>query len=58
MGLWQRSELSALLTYNFPALAERNSKDMKWKKLERETQRNRDVIWLIDRFAAQLQDHR
>ncbi len=32
LGLWQRSELSALLTHNFPALAERNSKDMKWKK--------------------------
>ncbi len=32
LGLWQRSELSGLLAYNFPALAERNSKDMKWKK--------------------------
>lgn len=32
MGLWRRSELSDLLAYNFPALAERNSKDMKWKK--------------------------
>lgn len=32
LGLWQRSDLSALLAYNFPTLAERNSKDMKWKK--------------------------
>lgn len=32
LGLWERSELSALLAHNFPALAERNSKDMKWKK--------------------------
>jgi len=32
LGLWNRSELSALLSYNFPALAERNTKDMKWKK--------------------------
>lgn len=32
LGLWNRSELSALLAYNFPALAERNQKDMKWKK--------------------------
>jgi len=32
LGLWKRSELSALLNYNFPALAARNTKDMKWKK--------------------------
>lgn len=32
LGLWQRAELSALLDYNFPNLAARNSKDMKWKK--------------------------
>lgn len=32
MGFWQRSELSEFLTYNFPKLAERNNKDMKWKK--------------------------
>ncbi|MGR9052606.1 MAG: nitrogen fixation protein NifQ [Gammaproteobacteria bacterium] len=32
LGLWNRSELTALLRYNFPALAERNVKDMKWKK--------------------------
>lgn len=32
LGLWNRRELSALLSYNFPALAARNNKDMKWKK--------------------------
>ncbi|MDO8828059.1 nitrogen fixation protein NifQ [Methylophaga sp.] len=32
LGLWQRSELSALISYNFPQLAESNSKNMKWKK--------------------------
>jgi nitrogen fixation protein NifQ len=32
LGLWSRSELSALLNHNFPELAVRNSKDMKWKK--------------------------
>lgn len=32
LGLWNRSELSALLAHNFPALAERNVNDMKWKK--------------------------
>lgn len=32
LGLWSRQELSALLTHNFPELAARNSKDMKWKK--------------------------
>lgn len=32
LGLWSRTDLSALLSHNFPQLAERNSKDMKWKK--------------------------
>ena len=32
LGLWSRGELSALLNYNFPELAARNNKDMKWKK--------------------------
>ncbi|MGZ8222607.1 MAG: nitrogen fixation protein NifQ [Methylobacter sp.] len=32
LGLWSRSQLSAMLQYNFPELAARNDKDMKWKK--------------------------
>lgn len=32
LGLWSRQELSAMLRHNFPQLAERNNKDMKWKK--------------------------
>ena len=32
LGLWSRKELSAMLSHNFPELAERNNKDMKWKK--------------------------
>ncbi|WP_417066831.1 nitrogen fixation protein NifQ [Niveibacterium terrae] len=32
MGLASRSELSALLAHYFPALAARNTGDMKWKK--------------------------
>ncbi|MCQ8103032.1 nitrogen fixation protein NifQ [Methylomonas sp. SURF-2] len=32
LGLWSRPELTALLKHNFPGLAERNHKDMKWKK--------------------------
>ncbi len=32
MGLWSRKELSDLLQRNFPALAVRNDRDMKWKK--------------------------
>lgn len=32
LGLWSRSQLSAMLQYNFPDLAARNNKDMKWKK--------------------------
>jgi nitrogen fixation protein NifQ len=32
MGLWSRTELSSLMQRNFPTLAERNDRDMKWKK--------------------------
>ncbi|MGZ8153346.1 MAG: nitrogen fixation protein NifQ [Methylococcaceae bacterium] len=32
LGLWSRSQLSEMLHYNFPELAARNDKDMKWKK--------------------------
>lgn len=32
LGLWSRSQLSAMLHYNFPELAAKNNKDMKWKK--------------------------
>jgi nitrogen fixation protein NifQ len=32
LGLWNRSELSQVLALNFPELANRNTKDMKWKK--------------------------
>jgi nitrogen fixation protein NifQ len=32
LGLWSRAQLSAMLRHNFPELAARNDKDMKWKK--------------------------
>jgi nitrogen fixation protein NifQ len=32
LGLWSRTDLSQLMTRNFPALAARNDRDMKWKK--------------------------
>lgn len=32
LGLWSRPQLTALLNYNFPELAARNTRDMKWKK--------------------------
>lgn len=32
LGLWSRKDLSALMQLNFPTLAARNDKDMKWKK--------------------------
>lgn len=32
LGLWSRSDLSGLMQHNFPALAGRNHRDMKWKK--------------------------
>ncbi|MCP5421006.1 MAG: nitrogen fixation protein NifQ [Gammaproteobacteria bacterium] len=32
LGLWSRGDLSALMTRNFPALAAKNNRDMRWKK--------------------------
>ena len=32
LGLWSRKDLSQLMLQNFPVLAARNDKDMKWKK--------------------------
>ncbi len=32
LGLWSRVDLSRLMTENFPLLAAKNVKDMKWKK--------------------------
>ncbi|MGB0723735.1 MAG: nitrogen fixation protein NifQ [Gammaproteobacteria bacterium] len=32
LGLWNRKDLSALMDTNFPTLAAKNHKDMKWKK--------------------------
>lgn len=32
LGLWSRKDLSELLWRNFPELARKNDKDMKWKK--------------------------
>ncbi len=32
LGLWQRSDLTQLMTRNFPALTALNTQDMKWKK--------------------------
>jgi nitrogen fixation protein NifQ len=32
LGLWERADLSKLMLQNFAPLAEKNNKDMKWKK--------------------------
>lgn len=32
LGLWSRRDLSELMARNFPALAAKNDRDMKWKK--------------------------
>lgn len=32
LGVWNRTSLSTLLQQNFPTLAAKNSRDMKWKK--------------------------
>lgn len=32
LGLWTRADLTALMRRNFPKLAARNDKDMKWKR--------------------------
>ena len=32
LGFWSRADLSQLMTENFPSLAAKNDRDMKWKK--------------------------
>jgi nitrogen fixation protein NifQ len=32
LGLWSRKDLTELLQHNFPGLAHKNDRDMKWKK--------------------------
>jgi nitrogen fixation protein NifQ len=32
LGLWSRADLSRLMNHNFPGLAAKNTRDMKWKK--------------------------
>jgi len=32
LGLWNRNDLTRLMNENFPALARKNDRDMKWKK--------------------------
>lgn len=32
LGLWSRTQLSAMMEHNFPTLAAKNDKNMKWKK--------------------------
>ncbi len=32
LGLWSRDDLSKLIQQNYPALAQKNDRDMKWKK--------------------------
>jgi nitrogen fixation protein NifQ len=32
LGLWSRADLSCLMRHNFPGLAAKNNRDMKWKK--------------------------
>ena len=32
LGLWSRADLSGLIAHNFPLLAARNNRNMKWKK--------------------------
>jgi len=32
LALWSRRDLSEMIKYNFPSLAEKNNRDMKWKK--------------------------
>ena len=32
LGLWSRNQLSAMMEHNFPSLAAKNDKNMKWKK--------------------------
>ena len=46
LGLWSRVDLSGLMTRNFPALAEKNTRDMKWKKFLYKQLCDRDGVYV------------
>lgn len=46
LGLWSRRDLSELMSRNFPALAARNDRDMKWKKFLYKQLCEREGIYL------------
>jgi nitrogen fixation protein NifQ len=54
LGLWSRRELSALMTRNFPTLAAKNDRDMKWKKFLYKQLCQQEGIYLCRAPACEL----
>lgn len=58
LGLWSRNDLSRLMNYNFPVLAELNVGDMKWKKFIYKQLCAREGIYVCPApSCAQCGDH-
>lgn len=54
LGLWSRRELSALMARNFPTLAARNDRDMKWKKFLYKQLCQQEGVYLCRAPACEL----
>ncbi len=54
LGLWSRRELSALMVRNFPALAAKNDRDMKWKKFLYKQLCQQEGVYLCRAPACEL----
>ncbi|MBK8533680.1 MAG: nitrogen fixation protein NifQ [Candidatus Competibacteraceae bacterium] len=54
LGLWSRRELSVLMVRNFPTLAARNDRDMKWKKFLYKQLCQQEGVYLCRAPACEL----
>ncbi len=54
LGLWSRRELSALMARNFPVLAAKNDRDMKWKKFLYKQLCQQEGVYLCRAPACEL----
>ena len=54
LGLWSRTDLSRLMTDNFPHLAAKNDRDMKWKKFLYRQLCEREGVYLCPAPSCQV----
>ena len=54
LGLWSRTDLSRLMADNFPHLAAKNDRDMKWKKFLYRQLCEREGVYLCPAPSCQV----